>query len=58
MRATHPFAIVAAILVAFGLKLYFFSPPAAANVANVESARFDRALPVGHREQLDEIVFV
>jgi len=42
MRAHHAIAIVAAILVGFGLKLIFFSDPAAeADARSVKSASID-----------------
>jgi hypothetical protein len=42
MRAHHAIAIVAIILIGFGLKLTFFSaPPAEADARSVESVRMD-----------------
>jgi hypothetical protein len=42
MRAHHAIAIVAVLLIGFGLKLTFFSaPPAEAVVPPVESVRMD-----------------
>ena len=42
MRAHHAIAIVAILLIGFGLKLTFFSaPPAEADARSVESVRMD-----------------
>ena len=60
MRARHAFAIVATILVGFGLKFYFFSPPVAeAEVIGMDIASMHAAAsPDMPRQELNDMTFV
>ena len=60
MRARHAFAIVATILVGFGLKFYFFSPPVAeAEVVRMDIGAMHSAVsPDMPRQELNDMTFI